>query len=136
MNRKRIIMYYRTSRQLKGHRPAIVYLKQNIGKIYNEGQADFIMTITNNELVFQRLSFFTKKLLPKKDFTLNLERIKSYNLREVNLVTNCLTLYTVEKFFLEIFYNTKRADTYETEMHVSEIIKKLEARNVKAIGND
>lgn len=131
MNRKEIILYYRTNRLLKGHKPAIIYLKQNIGKIYDGGQADFILSVRENELVFQRLSFFTKKLLPAKDFTLGIARLKSYNLREVNLVTNCLTLYTVEKFFIEIYYNTKTADTYETERNIQDIIKLLEDKNIK-----
>lgn len=133
MNRKQIILYYRTNRLLKGHKPAIVFLKKNMGKIYQEGQADFIMTIGKESLNFQRLSLFTKKLIPAKDFSLNISRLKAYNFRQVNLVTNCLTLYTAEKFFLEIYYNTKTADTYESENNIADIIKILEEHNIKEL---
>ncbi|MDE6241029.1 MAG: hypothetical protein K2M08_01260 [Anaeroplasmataceae bacterium] len=131
MNRKQIIMQYRTSRLLKGHRPGIIYLKQNKGKIYTQGTADFIMTIGKENLYFQRLSMFTKRLLPEKDFSLHLNRIKSYNMRLVNPVVKCLTLYTFEKYYLEIFFYIKTADTYETETNIEGIIKMLEERGVK-----
>ncbi len=133
MNRKQIILYYRTNRLLKGHKPAIVFLKKNFGKIYQEGQADFIMTMSKDALNFQRLSLFTKKLIPAKDFSLSISRLKAYNFSQVNYVTNRLTLYTVEKFFIEIYFNTKTADTYETENNIADIIKKLEEYNIKEI---
>lgn len=133
MKRREIILFYRTSRQIKGHKAGIIYLKANSGKIYNGGQSDFILSIGKENLFFQKISFFMKKLVPQKDFNLALSRIKSYNLREQNLVTNCLTLYTFEKYYIEIFYNTKTADTYETEMNIAEIIKILESRGVKPL---
>lgn len=133
MNRKQIIMQYRTSRMLKGHRPCVIFLKQNAGKIYTQGTADFIMSIGKENLYFQRLSMFTKKLLPDKDFSFRLERIKSYNVRLVNSVVKCLTLYTFEKFYIEIFFYIRTADTYETETNIAGIIKMLEERGVKEL---
>lgn len=133
MNRKQLIMQYRTSRQIRGHRPAVIFLKQNKGKIYMEGTADFIMSIGKENLYFQRLSLFTKKLIPQKDFSLNIDRIKSYNVRIVNPVTKCLALYTVEKFYLEIYFYIKTTDSYETETNVDSLIKMLEERGVKEI---
>ena len=131
MNRKQIILENRTAGLLKGHRPSIVFLKQNGGKIYTEGTADFIMSISKENLQFQRLSFFTKRLLPQKDFSVSLSRFKSYNLRQINLAVKCLTLYTVEKFFIEIFFYVNTADTYESEMNIAAILKMLEERGVK-----
>lgn len=133
MNRKQIIMQYRTSRMIKGHRPCVVFLKQNNGKIYMQGTADFIFSIGKENLYFQRLSLFTKKLLPNKDFSVHLDRIKSYHLRLVNPVVKCLTLYTFEKYYVEIFFYIGTSDTYETEVNISEIIKMLETRGVKEI---
>ncbi|MDE5855462.1 MAG: hypothetical protein K2H06_00280 [Anaeroplasmataceae bacterium] len=133
MNRKQIILQYRTSGLLKGHRPCVIFLKQNAGKIYTQGTADFIMTIGKENLHFQRLSMFTKKLLPKKDFSFHLKRIKSYNIRVVNPVVKCLTLYTFEKYYIEIFFYTGTSDTYETETNITGIIKMLEERGVKEL---
>ncbi|MDE7095560.1 MAG: hypothetical protein K2O23_03645 [Anaeroplasmataceae bacterium] len=133
MNRKQIVLQYRTQRLIKGHRPCVIYLKQNNGKIYTKGTADFIMSIGKENLYFQRLSLFTKRLLPEKDFFVSLARIKSYNMRQTNPVVKCLTLYTFEKYFLEIFFYIKTADTYETETNIEEIVKMLEERGVKEL---
>ena len=130
MNRKQIILEYRTSGLLKGHRPSIVFLKQNRGQIYKEGTADFIMSIGKENLHFQRLSFFMKRLVPNKDFSFSLSRIKSYNLRQINLAVKCLTLYTVEKFYLEVYFYANTRDTYESEMNIASVIKILEERGV------
>lgn len=116
---------------MKGHKAAIVSLKRNIGKIYLEGQADFIMSLGKDHLYFQRLSFFSKKLLPDKDFDLALNRIKTYHLKKINIACNSLTLYTFEKFFIEIFYCTGTADTYEGELNIKGIIKALTELGVK-----
>lgn len=133
MNRKELVMQYRTSRLLKGHRPAVIFLKKNIGKIYTEGAADFILSLGKEELYFQRLSTFTRRLLPQKDFTLSLTRIKTYHLREYNPFTKCLTLYTAENFFIEIFYYVRLADGYETEANIESLIQTLEERGVKEV---
>ncbi|MDE5715508.1 MAG: hypothetical protein K2I42_05180 [Anaeroplasmataceae bacterium] len=125
MNRKQIILEYRTSGCIKGHRPAIVYMKKNIGKIYLEGQADFILSIGKEHLYFQKLTLFLKKLQPSHDLKIAILDIASYNLRTYNLVTNCLTLYTMDRRFLEIYYNTKTADTYASEQNILKIIELL-----------
>ena len=57
MGRKETIMEMRVNRLLKGKKPCYVYLRQNNGQIYEGGQSDFIMTITDNFLHFQKLSF-------------------------------------------------------------------------------
>ncbi len=133
MNRKQLVMQYRTTRKIKGHRPAIIFLKKNIGQIYNEGSADFMMSIGKEDLYFQRLSTFTKKLIPEKDFQLHLNRVKTYHLRQINPMTQCLTLYTAEKFFLEIFFYCNLPDGYETEANIESTIKMLEERGVKEV---
>lgn len=133
MNQRQIILEYRTSGQIKGHRPSVIFLKQNGGKVYTKGTADFIMSIGKEKLYFQRLSFFTKRLLPSKDFFVELERFKSYNLRKVNPVVKCLTIYTIEKNYIEIFFYMNTRDTYESEMNIVSIIKQLEERGVKEI---
>lgn len=133
MNRKQIILEYRTNRLIKGHRPGVIFLKQNKGNIYMEGTADFIISIGKEKIYFQRLSWLFKKLLPKKDFNININNIKSYNLRIINPVVKCLTLYTIDKNYLEIFYYIKSNDTYETEMNIEEIIKILSNNGIKEL---
>lgn len=116
---------------LKGLRPAVVFLKRNIGKIYLEGEANFIMTITPEELYFQRLSLFTKKLLPEKDFSIKISQLREYVRQTENYVTESVTLYTKDRLFLKIYYNSKTMDTYETEQNINEIIEKLKQKGIE-----
>lgn len=131
MNRRSIVLEYRTKRMLKGLRPAVVFLKRNIGKIYLEGEANFIMTITPEELYFQRLSLFTKKLLPEKDFSIKISQLREYVRQTENYVTESVTLYTKDRLFLKIYYNSKTMDTYETEQNINEIIEKLKQKGIQ-----
>ncbi len=133
MDQKQVILEYRKVGAIKGHRPGVVFLKKNRGQIYNSGTADFMMSIGKEELYFQRLSFFLKNLLPKKDFQLELKSLKSYNLRQVNPVVECLSLYTTDRKYLEIFFYVGTRNTSTTETNISSIIKMLEERGVNKI---
>ncbi len=131
MNRKAIILKYRTSRMIKGHKPAIIFLSRCVDKIYDGGQADFIMSLGKEYLYFQRLSFLTKKLLPKKDFKLAIDCISSYMVVQKNIVTNVLTFYTKERNFIQINYFLGTPDTCESEENIKSIIKELNARGIR-----
>ena len=75
MNRTQIVQNLRVSGRLKGKKPAVVFLKKNVGEIYNEGVAYFVMTEKNGFLNFQRLTTFTKSLKPEKDFSIELKDV-------------------------------------------------------------
>ena len=131
MNRKQIILDLRTSRKIKGRMPGVIFLKYNKGEIYKGSQADFVISLTDKFIHFQRLSFFLKKLKPEKDFKIARDTIKSYNLRDINIVIKCLTLYTVDRRYIEINYNFGLADNVETVDNINRIIKELVASGVK-----
>ena len=131
MNRKQIILELRTSRKLKGRMPGVIFLKYNKGEIYKGSQADFVISITDKNIYFQRLSFFFKKLKPEMDFKIPRNTIKSYNLRDINIAIKCLTLYTIDRKYIEINYNVGLADNYETQDNINRIIKELESAGVK-----
>lgn len=132
MQRRQIIMNLRTSGHLKGVKPCMVFLKNNLGKIYNEGQADFVMSIKDDKLFFQKITFLFKKLKPKDDFELNLNNIVEYTLIERSLY-NVLCLYDNKKRYIEINYHKGIADTFPTEDNICRIIKSLEGRGIKKI---
>lgn len=132
MQRRRIVMELRTSGKLKGGKPCMVYLKNNLGKIYNEGQADFVMTLKNDTLNFQRITFILKRLKPADDFSVNLKTIKEYALFNKTFY-NILCLYDINNRFIEIHYNKGIPDTYPTEDNISRIIKVLEEKGIKEI---
>lgn len=129
--RKEVIMELRVTRKLKGKKPCFIYMKKNKGEIYNEGQSDFVMTITDKYIHFQKLSFFLRKLQPEKDFKIERSIIKTYSVYQINIATNMLNLYTVDRKYLQIYFNVGIADTIETENNINEIIGLLEAQGVK-----
>ena len=60
MDRKSILLNLRNEGKLKGLKPCFVNLNNNAGKIYNGGGGTFIMTLRENTLYFQKLSFFLR----------------------------------------------------------------------------
>jgi hypothetical protein len=124
-------MELRVTRKLKGKKPCFIYMKKNKGQIYNEGQSDFVMTITDKYIHFQKLSFFLRKLQPEKDFKIERGIIKTYSVYQINIATTMLNLYTVDRKYLQIYFNVGIADTIETENNINEIIGLLEAQGVK-----
>lgn len=130
MQRRRIVMELRNSGKLKGVKPCMIYLKNNLGKIYNEGQADFVMSLKNDRLYFQKITLILKRLKPKDDFSVDLKTINEYAVFE-KMYYNTLCLYDINKRFIEIHYNKGIADTYPTEDNISRIIKVLQERGIK-----
>jgi len=132
MQRRRIIMELRNTGKLKGVKPCIVYLKRNMGKIYNEGQADFVMSMNKTMLHFQKLSLFLRRLQPKEDFSIDLRIMEAYAFT-VRSFNNTLTLFDRNKRFIEIHYHKGIADTFTTEDNIDRIIKVLEEMGIKQI---
>lgn len=132
MQRRRIVMELRNSGKLKGVKPCMIYLKNNLGKIYNEGHADFVMSMKDNTLYFQRISSVLKQLKPKDDFSLDLRRFREYAFFQHSFY-NVLCLYDKDKRYIEIHYNKGVPDTYPTEDNINRIIKTLEERGIREI---
>lgn len=135
MNRKEILMQYRNTKRIKGIKPAYVFLKRNIGKIYNGTSAKFILSIRDNKLIFQKLSFFNN-LKPNLDFEINLLKFKEYVYCKMNQYTCSLILYDKNGKFIEIFYNCGLPDTYLSEDNMARIIKDIEHLGIKEVKND
>lgn len=132
MQRRRILMELRGAGKIKGVKPCIVFLKRNMGKMYNQGTADFVMSVNKYSLHFQKLSLFLRRLQPKDDFSIDLRIIKCYSFM-VHSYNNTLTLYDANNRFLEINYHKGIADTFTTEDNINRIIKSLEEMGVKEI---
>ena len=125
MDRKGILLDLRNEGKLKGLKPCFINLRPNIGKIYNGGSGTFIMTIRDNTLYFQKLSFFLHRLQPKDDFSVNAKRFTEYKIdRRTALAV--LYLYDSEGRFLQIIYQIGTRESFATEDNISRIIKELE----------
>ncbi|MCR5112398.1 MAG: hypothetical protein K6A63_00520 [Acholeplasmatales bacterium] len=126
MDRRAYLMDMRKNGLLKGLKPCFVSLKLNGGKIYNEGSADFIMSLKNGVLHFQKLSFLFRNLKPKDDFDVHAGRFIEYRLDTSKNFLNTLDFYDKDGNYLEIIYAKGREDTLSTEDNIVRIIKELE----------
>ena len=132
MNRTQIIQNLRVSGRLKGKKPAVVFLKKNIGEIYNGGVAYFVMTEKNGKLNFQRLTFFTKSLKPELDFSIDLKDFTKY-VYVKRKIYNILCLYNSKRQFIEINCESGIPDTFLSIRNVEEIIELLKEMGAKEI---
>ena len=123
MEKKELLLALRREGKLKGHKPCFVYLKHNLGKIYNEGNAKFIMSLKDDKLYFQRLTFFNN-IKEEDDFTLNVKRFKEYNLID-KTISMTLILYDINGLFIEINYKARRKDSFTTEDNIVRILDEL-----------
>ncbi len=124
MARKPYLMNMRKAGLLKGPKPCFVSLRQNLGKIYNEGSADFIMSYRNGILYFQRLSLIFRSLKPKLDFEVHAGRFTEYKFIKKNFM-NILYLYDKDGNYLEIHYQKGNLETASTEDNIQRIIDLL-----------
>ncbi len=127
MDRKGILLDLRNEGKLKGIKPAFVTLRPNIGKIYNGGSGTFIMSIRNDVLYFQKLSFFIHRLVPGDDFEVNVKRFTEYKIDRKTALA-ILYLYDSEGRFLQIVYQIGTRETFATEDNISRILKELEEK--------
>ena len=125
MDRQAYLMDMRTQGKLKGMKPCFVFLKNNIGRIYNEGQSDFILSSKGGKLYFQKISAILHVLKPKSDFELPISRFQTYSFERKSYAAK-LTLFDKHGFFIEIWYQTGLKETYSTEVNIARIIKELE----------
>ena len=124
MDKKEFIQMLRANRIIKGNRPAYIFLRKNFGNIYNGKKSDYILSINKNELYFQKITFF-KGLNPKSDFVLKVNNFIRYKIINYNMLFNSLCLYDKNGNFIEINYETSRKDSYETEVNMNDIVKRL-----------
>lgn len=133
MNQKELLISLRSSGILKGVKPVMVKLNKNKGGIYLDGNADYVMTIKDNLLHFQRLSKFLKKPMSHLDFSLNLLNFKEYNIISMNSYVNCLYLYNKKGQYIEIFYSKGLKETYFSEDNLFRMLKEMEKFGIREI---
>lgn len=131
MDRHQILMDMRNEHKLKGLKPCFIVLSSVNGKLYTGATSDFIMSLKNDILYFQRLSMFFHTLKPKDDVSYPINIFKEYSIKKKNNFTSILFLYTKEGKYLQISYQTGLADTQSTEYNLSKIIEELEAKGIK-----
>ena len=130
MDRQAYLQDMRLDGTLKGMKPCFVFLKFNRGKIYNGGLSDYIMSLKDDVLHFQKITHWFKVLKPKEDFDLNTKRFVEYRII-TRTTCNALALYDTEGFYIEIWYDKGFRSTYQTEVNIDRIIKELTSKGLK-----
>ena len=130
MDRRAYLLNMRKAGLLKGQKPCFITLRQNLGKIYNSGSADFIMSYRNGVLYFQILSLFLRNLKPKLDFEVHTGRFTEYKFVNKNFM-NTLYLYDADGNYLEIHYQKGNIETASTEDNIQRIIDILKENGLK-----
>ena len=136
MNQKELLISLRSRGILKGVKPVMVKMNKNNGGIYKDGNADFVMTIKDNLLHFQRLSVFFKKPIPNLDFSVNLKNFKEYSIVSINSFVNCLFLYNKRGEYLQMFYSKGTKETYFSEDNLFRMLKEIEKLGIKELRDD
>ena len=131
MNQKELLISLRSKGILKGTKPVLVKLNKDKGGIYKDGKGDYVMTIKDNILHFQRLSIFLKKPMPNLDFSVNLKNFKEYSIITVNTFVNCLYLYNKKGQYLQMYYSKGLKETYFSEDNLFRMLKEMEKIGIK-----
>ena len=127
MDRKGIVMNLRQEGKLKGVKPCIVYLRQNLGRIFGGPYGHFVMSYKNDRMYFQRLSKFIHRPKPKDDFDISSRMFVEY------FVLNkrggyILYLYDSEGRYMEILFPTGTPDTLPYADNVFRMIREMEEK--------
>lgn len=126
MTRQELLLSMRKSHTLKGLKPAFVTLRMNAGKIYSGPFGNFILSLRDNILYFQKISTFLRRLQKKYDFEINAKRFNRFQIINKNYF-KVLYLYDSEGCYLEITYmygNREFASTEENIYRITEELKK------------
>ncbi|MGM9969924.1 MAG: hypothetical protein ACI35S_05965 [Anaeroplasma sp.] len=132
MSRRELLLDLRQKGKLKGLKPCFVLFRHNLGKIYNEGRGEFIMSYRNDILYFQRISSFFKRLLPKQDFTINVRRFVEYKIFRKSYMAS-MYLYDKDGYYLEFHYQVGTKETFSTEENIVRIIDELKKIGIKEL---
>lgn len=135
MDRRAYLMNMRKAGLLKGQKPCFISLRTNLGKIYNEGSADFIMSYRNGILYFQRLSLIFRSLKPKLDFEVHAGRFVEYKFVKKNFI-NTLYLYDKDGCYIEIHYQKGNLETASTEDNIQRIVDLLKENGLRLAEDD
>ncbi len=133
MDKYQILMDMRNEHTLKGLKPCFVILSSANGKLYTGPSSDFIMSLKNGVLYFQRLSMFFHTLKPKDDVSYPIDIFTEYKILKKNSFTSMLYLYTKKGTYIQVSYQTGLPDTQSTEYNLSKIIEELESSGIKQL---
>lgn len=124
MDKRELLLTMRKDHTLKGLKPAFVNLRMNTGQIYYGPYGEFIMSLRNDILYFQKISTFLKRRQPKYDFEVKCARFSSYTI-DVKSYMKTLYLYEESGRFMEIGYMYGTKASASSDENIYRIIEEL-----------
>lgn len=119
MDRKSFLLEMRKAHQLKGQKPCFVMVKYRADRFYH---GEYIMSIKEDVLHFQKINRLFQMLRPEGDFTIRILDYDYYKF-ETKRARASLTLYksNAEVFTVDYMIGTK--ETFATEDNMERIAK-------------
>lgn len=119
MDRRSFLLEMRKAHQLKGLKPCYVIVKYKGDKYYH---GEYIMSIEENTLFFQKINRIFQILRPEGDFSLNIKDYDFYKL-DTKRVRATLSLFKKSGEVFSIDYMIGTRESFSTEDNMERITK-------------
>ncbi len=132
MNLKKVVMDLRVSHNLKGKYPLVVFTIPNSGGVYSKSRNYYVMTFREkeNDLYFHHIKGLFNKYDPKGDFSIRIDKFKSFTLELLRIGGSKFTLISYKGDYFPIGFFRGLKDSYEGENNLQYIIDELIKRNI------
>ena len=130
MDRRSFLMEMRRAHQLKGDKPCFVVTKFYDNNRRYKGQ--YILSLRNDILYFQKISRLFEMLRPSDDFEVNIFSFIGFKVEGLKR-RNSLILYKENGDILPIDYMVGLRETFSTEENIERICKVLVEKGLKRI---
>ena len=123
MDRKSFLLEMRKAGQLKGQKPCFVMVKYRLDKFYH---GEYIMSIKEDVLHFQKINRLFQMLRPQDDFILKINEYDFYKF-ETKRARASLILYKSNSDIFTLDYMIGTKETFATEDNMERIAKCFDA---------
>ena len=127
MNLKKVVMSLRVNHNLKGKYPVVVFTIPNNGGVYSKSKNYYVMTFRakDKDLYFHHIKGLFNKYNPKGDFSLKIDKFKSFTIELLRMGGSKFTLISYKGDYFPLGFFSGLKDSYEGENNLQYIIDEL-----------
>ena len=129
MDRKSFLLEMRKAGQLKGQKPCFVMVKYRLDRFYH---GEYIMSIKEDTLYFQKINRLFQMLRPQDDFILKINEYDFYKF-ETKRARASLILYKSNSDIFTLDYMIGTKETFATEDNMERIAKCFDALGLQRV---
>ena len=119
MDRRGFLLEMRKAHQLKGLKPCYVMINLRLDKPYH---GEYIMSIREDKLYFQKINRFFGMLRPDSDFEITITEYSYFKI-EIKKARASLILYKDNGDYIAIDYMIGTKESFSTEDNIERITK-------------